>query len=74
MFKVYLEYVQSVFRVCSGYVQSMFRVYSVQFLAHLVCQFLAFFIMDTKPSKIVGTIYGCIYASRYEGQIVRNTC
>ena len=27
----------------------------------------------SKPSKIGVTIYGCIYASRYEGQIERNT-
>ena len=34
----------------------------------------SFIIMNTKPSKIGGTIYGCIYASRYEGQIVWNAC
>ena len=47
MFRVFSEYVQSMFRVFSEYVQSIFRVYSgyVSFhhLAHLVCQFLAFF-------------------------------
>ena len=43
------EYVQSVFRVCSECVQSVFRVCSIlksfHHLAHLVCQFLAFFNM-----------------------------
>ena len=42
----------------------------------LICRKLCcnFFIMDTKPSKIGGIVHGCIYASRYEGQIVWNTC
>ena len=39
-----------------------------EFSEKLCCKF---FISGTKPSKIDSTIYGCIYASRYEGQIER---
>ena len=51
------ECVQSVFRVCSECVQSVFRVCSIlksfHHLAHLVCQFLAFFTIKTILLKVV---------------------
>ena len=51
VFRVHSVCVQSVFTVCSQCVQSVFRVCSIlmsfNHLAHLVCQFLAFFILES---------------------------
>ena len=50
-FRVHSECIQSAFKVGSEIVQSVFRVFSIlksfHHLAHLVCQFLAFFSIRT---------------------------
>ena len=58
MFTVCSEYFQSIFRVCLGYV-------SFRHLAHLVCQFLAFF------QSGVLCFLSCMYNTQDRSQSLR---